>query len=119
MLCGMETITTLRQMPGRPEDLAIVEDGAALTVVWPSRTCVIAADVLWRQCPSAAGKRRRIDGRDTPPPGIAITRLAPIGGYGVNIAFCDGHDRGIYPWGLLAELADKPAVEDFLLPKTA
>jgi prepilin-type processing-associated H-X9-DG protein len=33
-----------------------------------------------------------------------ITTIEPIGGYAVNIAFSDGHARGIYPWVLLKEL---------------
>jgi prepilin-type processing-associated H-X9-DG protein len=37
-----------------------------------------------------------------------------VGSYGVNIAFSDGHDRGIYPWSYLAQLSEKPKLEDFL-----
>lgn len=36
---------------------------------------------------------------------IALERIVPIGVYGVQLTFSDGHDRGIYPWGLLRELA--------------
>jgi DUF971 family protein len=36
---------------------------------------------------------------------IALEHITPIGVYGVQLTFSDGHDRGIYPWSLLGELA--------------
>ena len=39
--------------------------------------------------------------------GLAITDVTPIGGYAVNIAFSDGHNRGIYPWSLLQALGSE------------
>lgn len=75
----------------------------------------LAADLLWRECPSARGRRRRIDDPwGAAPPGISVTRLNPVGLYGVNIAFSDGHDRGIFPWVFLAALARRPEVNDFI-----
>lgn len=29
---------------------------------------------------------------------VGITEIAPVGNYGVNITFTDGHDTGIYSW---------------------
>lgn len=103
-----------------PSGIASIDGGTQLWIAWPDgREAEIAADLLWRECPSAAGKRRRMDGRDNPPADIAITGLKPIGGYGVNLTFSDGHDRGIYAWAYLAELASRPSVADFLIPKSA
>lgn len=45
------------------------------------------------------------------PPGPAaqagrrIVEASPVGGYGLQLAFDDGHDRGIYPWAYLRALA--------------
>jgi len=36
--------------------------------------------------------------------GLAITRIDAVGSYAVNIAFSDGHARGIYPWEFLETL---------------
>lgn len=36
--------------------------------------------------------------------GLALTRVEPVGDYGVCLHFDDGHDRGIYPWDYLREL---------------
>ena len=35
---------------------------------------------------------------------IAITAIVPVGDYAINIAFSDGHARGIYPWSYLMDL---------------
>lgn len=50
-----------------------------------------------------------------PAENLKIVRVEPIGRYGVNIAFSDGHDRGIYPWVFLENLASRPAVDDFII----
>lgn len=77
---------------------------------------VLDARLLWEQCPSAAGRRRRIDGRHTSVPhGLIITSVNPVGRYGVNIAFSDGHDRGIYPWTYLAELQQRRRPADYII----
>ena len=39
--------------------------------------------------------------------GVTIQALTAMGHYGVNVAFSDGHARGIYPWSYLSELPDK------------
>jgi prepilin-type processing-associated H-X9-DG protein len=46
---------------------------------------------------------------------LRIVSIASIGLYAINIAFSDGHARGIYPWPLLREFAAKPKLEDFLI----
>ena len=32
---------------------------------------------------------------------VEIARIEPVGSYAVQLAFSDGHDTGIYSWGLL------------------
>ncbi len=41
---------------------------------------------------------------------LAVTDIEMIGAYAVRFTFSDGHDRGIYPWGYLQELAALAAV---------
>lgn len=95
----------------------IADRGRALVVVGSDgRRRDLAARLLWAECPSALGRVRRAQGRHrTPPAHLAITSAREIGTYGVNIAFSDGHDRGIYPWSYLAALAERPRLEDFLI----
>jgi prepilin-type processing-associated H-X9-DG protein len=33
-----------------------------------------------------------------------IEHVSPMGCYGINIGFSDGHARGIYPWAYLSQL---------------
>lgn len=76
----------------------------------------IEAGALWAYCPSALRRRRRMDGLDLrAPAGLTVRNVTPIGNYALNIGFSDGHDRGVYPWALLLQLARLPKVSDFLL----
>jgi DUF971 family protein len=84
-------------------------DGAArvLSVHWPgSGTRQALAHALLRaQCPCSACRRIRLHGGtidiavDT-----SIVGIAPMG-YGIQLFFSDGHDRGIFPWPYLEQLA--------------
>jgi DUF971 family protein len=97
----------------------IVDQGAQLQLTTgdgvPSLRSINAA-TLWLHCPSALRRRQRLDGRvPDAPAGIRITRVTPMGNYALNIAFSDGHDRGVYPWALLARLAQLPTASDFII----
>jgi DUF971 family protein len=58
-------------------------------------------------CPCAKCRAARIQGRialvDADVKLIAINSM----GYGLQLVFSDGHDRGIYPWGYLHELEQR------------
>lgn len=97
--------------------IEIADEGRALVVQGSDgRRRALSAGLLWAECPSAAGRVRRArGGHSSPPARLAIVSAGEIGTYGVNIAFSDGHDRGIYPWSYLAELAERRQLEDFLL----
>lgn len=100
-----------------PSSIEANATGSHLEIVWADGSSSrVEAGALWTGCRSAVGVRRRIEGRHLDVPvGLTITRLESIGSYGVNIAFSDGHDRGIYPWQLLREIASRPTVADFIL----
>ena len=66
----------------------------------------LSAERLRAACKCAHCIRARIEGVFAQEfGGIAITHIAPIGDYAINIGFSDGHARGIYPWSLLQEIA--------------
>jgi DUF971 family protein len=66
---------------------------------------VLTAEKLRSSCKCAHCIRARIDERFPKAfRGIAIVGVSDLG-YGLNIAFSDGHDRGIYPKAYLAGLA--------------
>ena len=65
----------------------------------------LAAEQLRLSCKCAHCIRARFDGRFPERfPEIAITGIGDLG-YGLNISFSDGHDRGIYPKTYLLGLA--------------
>jgi DUF971 family protein len=71
----------------------------ALTLVWPDgATQRLAHADLRRDCPCAGCRRVRLSGAAIEAPAeIALTALASMG-YGVQLIFSDGHDRGVFPW---------------------
>lgn len=96
--------------------LAIKTDATQrmLTIHWTNeRAQHIAHAQLRRACRCAQCHRLRLDGVtiDTTPD-VTLIDLRPMG-YGVQLVFSDGHERGIYPWGYLdeiaAQLSDAPA----------
>ena len=65
----------------------------------------LAAEQLRLSCKCAHCIRARFDGRFPERfAGIAITGIGDLG-YGLNISFSDGHNRGIYPKTYLLGLA--------------
>ena len=67
----------------------------------------IAAEQLRLSCKCAHCTRARFDDRFPERfPGIAITEIGDLG-YGLNISFSDGHNRGIYPKAYLLSLAGR------------
>ena len=66
----------------------------------------LTAEKLRLACKCAHCTRARFDGRFPEAfPGIAVVEIGDLG-YGLNIAFSDGHNRGIYPKSYLLGLAD-------------
>jgi len=90
-----------------PRELRVAPHGAALAVTWENgASSTIAAGVLRRACRCAACTAARATGKPVAGESdVAITAVEPIGGYAINIAFSDGHARGVYPWPFLRELA--------------
>lgn len=66
----------------------------------------ITATDLRAQAMDAVSRRQRLDdGRVFVAAGLSITAIRSVGLSGVNIVFSDGHDRAIYPYRYLNELA--------------
>ena len=64
----------------------------------------IAHRLLRQVCPCAECKRQRLDGAaPVVPDDIAVLEILPAG-YGAQLRFSDGHERGIFPWSFLERL---------------
>ncbi|UQR67912.1 DUF971 domain-containing protein [Bradyrhizobium sp. C-145] len=67
----------------------------------------LPAETLRLSCKCAHCTRARFDGRFPKAfPGIAITGIGDLG-YGLNLSFSDGHNRGIYPKPYLLSLVGR------------
>jgi len=67
----------------------------------------LAAEQLRLACKCAHCTRARFDNRFPERfPDVAITEIGDLG-YGLNISFSDGHNRGIYPKAYLLSLAER------------
>ena len=87
------------------ENAAVTEHGGALLLIGGGAPRTLAAPRLRAACRCAHCMRARHDGLfPSHFDGVTIERLSPMGNYGINIAFSDGHERGIYPWAYLSEL---------------
>jgi len=64
---------------------------------------------LRRACPCAFCRADRLRGRHWPEDSGIRVRAARSMGYGLQLVFSDGHDRGIFPWPFLAGLASGPS----------
>jgi DUF971 family protein len=92
-----------------PLQLKFTEERSALTVTWDDG-CVsrISAPVLRARSRAALQVRADIDGAARTFNGVTVTSAEAIGSYAVRLVFSDGHDRGIYPWSYLREIAGLP-----------
>lgn len=76
-----------------------------LEIDWPGQpTRTLGHGPLRAACPCSACRAARLGGRiGLVVTGVTVTAVVSQG-YGVQLIFSDGHDRGIYPWGYLAGL---------------
>jgi prepilin-type processing-associated H-X9-DG protein len=90
-----------------PETVVLKADRLRLGLAWHNgETSEIQAGHLRAKCRCAWCTRARIDGSfATSFDDVAIERVEPVGDYAINIAFSDGHARGIYPWTYLRTIA--------------
>ena len=89
-----------------------------LELAWrDGKAAEVSAECLRAACRCAWCTRARIDGTFAASfDAITIDRLTPVGDYAINIAFSDGHARGIYPWAYLHRIAE---THDRLVTKIA
>lgn len=94
--------------PNPPVEIRLSADKSRLTLVWDDgAVAALPAPELRAHSQSAGEKRLRIVGLEAPVRAdITVTGVNLLGGYGLNLSFSDGHDRGIYPWALLKEIEE-------------
>jgi DUF971 family protein len=90
--------------PPVPSEITLDPSAGRLEVAYPGgRRFEFSAEFLRVHSPSAE-VRGHGPGEGTLQQGkraVAITGIEPVGNYAIKLVFSDGHDTGIYSWGLL------------------
>lgn len=96
-----------------PLDIVLHEVSGRLEVLWnDGMRSTLDAPALRAACRCATCESLLRAGNPTAPAaGIALTLLQPVGEFGLQLGFSDGHDRGIYPWAYLHELSSTPSLQ--------
>jgi DUF971 family protein len=89
-----------------PDEIVVRAGRSELVLVFAEGRLAIGAPRLRAACRCADCRRERIDREADPDAdGATIADVRLVGDHALNIVFSDGHDRGIYPWSYLRELA--------------
>lgn len=88
-----------------PREIVNAREQRILRLAWPDgRTQSLGHQQLREACPCSQCRARRLrHGVFSVVEGVQLTGIE-LQGYGVQLLFSDGHDRGIYPWAMLAGL---------------
>lgn len=92
-----------------PHPLHIVNQvgSANLSIEWDDGRRQSLPHLALRQacrCADCKSHAQRTGRPPEVPSDVHLQELSPVGQYGVQLRFSDGHDRGIYPWSFLASL---------------
>ncbi|MFO7581316.1 gamma-butyrobetaine hydroxylase-like domain-containing protein [Guyparkeria sp.] len=96
-----------------PSKIRLARDRHTLSVAFPDGAAYdLPAEYLRVFSPSAevrghgGGEMMLVLGKER----VRITDVQPVGRYAVKLVFDDGHDSGLYDWGLLRELGERQDV---------
>lgn len=94
-----------------PDEVRLSRSARSLELVWPERTLRFGFAQLRCACRCAdcTAKRRAGFAIDVPED-IEITGINPLGTVALQFIFSDGHERGIFPWAYLGEIARRDEV---------
>lgn len=87
-----------------PSAIRNQREAGLLTVRWEDAEQVISHARLRGACPCSQCRAAHLRGAiGVVQDGVRVERIEPQG-YGVQLLFSDGHQRGIYPWDYLRGL---------------
>ena len=96
-----------------PETITLNGKARALELVWDGRPVTLSYRALRRSCRCSVCENLR-RATDTVLPvaaDVTLLRIEPLGSAALQLVFSDGHERGIYPWSYLKEMAFGPATD--------
>ncbi|HTF95099.1 MAG TPA: gamma-butyrobetaine hydroxylase-like domain-containing protein [Cellvibrio sp.] len=88
-----------------PLSLINSKQNKQVTVQWSAEeTETVSHQYLRGACPCAKCRAARIQGHiSLVNADVELIAMNPMG-YGLQMVFSDGHDRGVYPWSYLRDL---------------
>jgi len=91
----------------QPTEIRLNREHTRLSVTWENGvTSDYAASLLREKARDANSVRFALNGWAVPAArGLTITGVEPIGNYALRLSFSDGHDRGIFPFAYLVDIA--------------
>ncbi|WP_395704109.1 gamma-butyrobetaine hydroxylase-like domain-containing protein [Aquabacterium sp.] len=96
-----------------PQQVILHEVSGHLTLAWADLgRRRLGGPQLRAACRCAGCEHARRRGRlAAPQDDTRLAGLQPIGEFGLQLQFSDGHERGIFPWAYLRELAQRTESE--------
>jgi len=98
-----------------PSAVAVDPRARTLELEWDGQQAALSHRVLRRSCRCGGCEqaRRSTGAMLAVADDVAIVRITPLGANAVQLVFSDGHERGIYPWTYLKQIAFGPVPDGF------
>jgi DUF971 family protein len=92
---------------GWPEEINLDRKARTLELVWDGRHVLLSHRALRRSCRCSVceSRRRAIDAVLPVDDDVELLKIEALGSTALRLFFSDGHDRGIYPWIYLKQIA--------------
>lgn len=90
-----------------PQQVLLHQRSGALALAWADvGEHVLSGERLRAHCKCASCEQGRRHGAPPQPDAaMRLERISPVGEFGLQLHFSDGHERGLFPWAYLRELA--------------
>jgi DUF971 family protein len=98
-----------------PSEINLNKKSRTLELVWSGTHATISHKVLRRSCRCSVCESTRRKLNDVIPVAsdIELLKIEMLGSIGVQLFFSDKHNRGIYPWAYLRQIAFGPIETGF------
>jgi DUF971 family protein len=96
-----------------PDTIHLDGQAGTLELVWDGRHAVLSHRALRRSCRCSVceNTRRALDVVLPVADDVRLLKIEPLGPAAMHLVFSDGHERGIYPWTYLKQMAFGPATD--------
>ncbi|KRB87044.1 gamma-butyrobetaine hydroxylase-like domain-containing protein [Noviherbaspirillum sp. Root189] len=98
-----------------PSEINLNKKAHTLELVWDGKHAILSHRVLRRSCRCSVCESTRRLINDVLPVAddLVLLKVEPLGSTALQLFFSDGHERGIYPWTYLKQIAFGPTTSGF------